>query len=288
MKLTVLLVVIGFQVLVFQFFAVRLSGLLPDYLIGTRELPQETTTAIARYRNHIGRVRWWIGVALLALLGLAALDLGGLVQRKLVVAGVSLISAGVFLAGYVRDRLCVQRLAREVPAPGVRTASLERATLSAHYRVAWEFLPPVVWVATLVVTGVAMRAGGTGLAWLAALQTVVVIGGLLFSVRYARFGPRLRQTARAHLGSAETALQLDRGLRTLELRALLGARLGIVLLLAVELAKRALPVLGFAVPAALTLIEWGLVGGLLALFAQYVAGLPGHRPPGASTGRAHA
>lgn len=288
MKLIVLLVVIGFQVLVFQFFAVRLSGLLPDYLIGTQELPSDTSTAITRYRNRIGRARRWIGVALLGLLALVAFDIGGLVLRKLVLAGVSLVSAGVFLAGYVRDRLYVQRLARAVPAPAVRTASLERATLSQHYRLAWEFLPAIIWVATLLVTAAALREGTAGGVWLAVVQTVVVLGGLLVSLSYARSGPRLPQAARSHLGKAEVALGLDRRLRTLELRALLGARVGIVLLLAVAQAERALPVLGLPIPAVLTLVKWGLVAGLLALFALYVARLTGHRPPGAHPDGMHA
>jgi len=270
MNTIVLLIVVAFQILVFQFLGVRLSRLLPDYLVGVRDLPPETNAAIAAYRGRIGRGRRWIGATLLLILGLTTVGVGTPAVRRLVIAGVSLISTAVFLAGYVRDRRLASLLAASLPPPTARTATLERATLSEHYRIRRELLPVVVWIATLAVTVMAMRAGRADLFTLAVLQSGVVVGGLALSLWYARWGPRLSQRARAHLGEPEAALQLDRRLRTLELRAFLAARIGIVLLLAVKQAQKALPALGLHAAGVLTVAEWAMIVGMLGIFAAHV------------------
>lgn len=287
MTISVLLFVVAFQVLVFQFLGARLGRLLPDYLVGVRDLPPETAAAIARHRDHLGRGRRWIGGALLLLLALTALGAGGHDGRKLVVTGASLVSTLVFLAGYARDRRFARRLAASVPSPGARSASLERPTLSRLYPIGWELVPVVVWIATLALAAVAMREGGTGLLGLVALQSGVVIGGFLFALWYARSGPRLTQRARAHLGDAETALRVDRRVRALELRALLTARIGFVLLVAAKQAGRVLPLLGVEATALLDVVEWALVAGLLAVFALYVTRLGRNPAPGAGPPDAH-
>ncbi len=273
MKLTVLVVLVALQVVVFQFLAVRLSRVLPDYLVGARELPPETVADIGRYRRRLGRARWSVGVVLLLVLGLAVTAAAGPAVRKLAVAGVSLASAVVFLIGYARDRRRVRALAAGVPAPAKRTATLERGRLSRHYGIAWEVVPVAAWIATLVLAVIAIRAGEADVFGMVALQGGVVIGGFVLSLWYARSGPGLPQRARAHLGEPRTALRLDERLRTLELRALLATRIGIVVLLGLKQAESALPALGVDSPVLLGLAEWGVIAGLLAVFAVYVTRL---------------
>lgn len=270
MKLTVLVVLVALQVVVFQFLAVRLSRVLPGYLVGSRELPAETVAGIGRYRRRLGRGRWWAGIVLLMLLGFAGSGVVAPGAQKLVVTAVSLASSAILLIGYVRDRRRVGTLALSVPVPARRTGTLERATLSRHYGLGWEVVPVAAWIATLVLAVIAIWAGEADAFGPVVLQTGVVVGGFLLSLWYARSGPGLPQRARAHLGEPQMALGLDASLRTLELRALLATRIGIVVLLCLKQAETALPVLGVRLPLVLGVLEWGVIAGLLAVFAVYV------------------
>lgn len=262
-----LLVVVLVQVLVFQVIAAGSSETLPSFLTGVGEPPGES----AREAREWGRGRRLPGLLLLAVAGVAGLAGADAAWGKLLLAGVSVTSAILFLVGYVRDRAELVTLGSRLPAPTVRTATLRRSGLGDAYDVRWESLPFVIAGLTLAATLWALAdGGGAGLLWLPGVQVAVAGAGLIFSRWYARSGPQLSQRVRASLGDPDTALAIDDRLRFAELRALLGVKVGVVLLLALRQAGHVLATRGQDAPAILAWIEWSVILGLLVVFAGYL------------------
>jgi hypothetical protein len=257
-------------VLVFQFVAPRWSRRLPAYLVGVVDHPDDAADGVEAWVERGLRIRRAFGVVLLAIAvaGLAGADT---TWGKPLLAGVSIASALGFLAGYVRDRVRMGALSARARAPAVRTAALEPRTLRDAYRPAWEAVPFVAVGLTLAGTlwAVASDAPAT-LFGLPALQLAVVGGGLVLSVWHARRGPELPQRVRAALGDPATALAISQRIRMLELRALLGAKIGVAFLLAVMQAGSVVDALGYRPAPVLDWLEWSVVVGMLVGFAVYL------------------
>jgi hypothetical protein len=190
---------------------------------------------------------------------------------KPVLASLSVVSAAGFVAGFVRDRAVLAALGSRRPAPHVRSATLEPRALGSAYAAAWESVPLVIVGLTLAASVLAAtRGGGAHLFWIPAVQLTVAGGGLFLSHWYARSSRPLPQQVRPGLGGPGAALATDRWLRVIELRALLGAKIGIVLLLAVSQAGNVLPALGYPLPPVLEWLEWLVVAALVIVFGSYL------------------
>jgi hypothetical protein len=265
------LIVVILQVLAFQFLALEWTRVLPDYLIGRGGLPEDVAAAVRRFKRSVGRARRPLGAALLVTAALATFAVGDPGLRKLVLAGVSLVSAGVFFGGYLRDRSIVAALASGVPTPSVRFASIEPRTLGRHYPTAWEAVPVVIVSGTIALTVIAMMHGaGLHLVWLTLLEAGVAASGLVASAWYVRSNPPLAQRVKARLGDPTTALEIDSRLRTLELRGFLAVKVGILLLLAVEHGRLTLVALGREPLTLLDRATWFIVVSLLLVFGHYI------------------
>ena len=134
MKLTVLVVLVALQVVVFQFLAVRLSRVLPDYLVGARGAAARDGRRHGRYRRRLGRAEWSVGVVLLLVLGLAVTAAAGPAVREARGRG-SLARIGSRLSHRLRPGSSggYGLYAGAVRRPPKRTATLERGRLSRHY-----------------------------------------------------------------------------------------------------------------------------------------------------------
>jgi len=262
-----LLAVVVVQVLVFQVVATGWSKKLPSSLASVDRPPREPEGEEARGRGR-GRLSGLLLLAIALPAGLAGADAA---WGKLLLAGVSVTSAVLFLLGYVRGRADLVTLGSRLQAPTVRTASLHRSSLGDAYDVRWESLPFAIAGVTLAATLWALAGGaGVGFLWLPGAQLAITVAGLVLSRRYARSGPQLSQRVRASLGDPDTALAVDARLRILELRALLGVKVGIVLLLAMRQIGRLLASRGQDVSSTLAWTEWSVILGLLVVFAAYL------------------
>lgn len=281
-----LLVVVLAQVLVFQILGVRWSRRLPAYLLGAGDDPDGAAEGARAELRSRGRRRRASGMFLLFVALVAGLWGTEAAWGKLLLAAVSLVSAVLFLAGYVRDRTELMALGARLPAPTVRTATLRPMTPADAYGQGWEVLPLLIAGLTLAATAGAFASGSDGrLIWLPAFQIIVAGGGLLLSRSYARSGPELSQRVRESFGDPNIALAVDERLRHLELRAFLGARIGLVLLLAVGQAEVILAARGQRVPAVLEWTEWAVILGFLAGFAVYMLAVTGDITPKGSRRR---
>jgi hypothetical protein len=276
MGLDTLFIVIGAQVVVFQLLATRWSRSLPEFLVGSRDLPETVAAAVARYRIDVGSARRVFGVVLLAAAAATAFLPGiGEGPRKLGLAAISLLSALGLVFSFSRDRRELAQISMTLPEPETRTASLRRRSLWEFYPPAWEMIPPAIFLATVGFTcWTALtsphRSVETGWVLLPLLQAAFVAAGFLFSRRYAEERVGLSQRARAHLGTPEDALKLDRRLQSLELRALLGSKIGVTLLLALSQVEQLIASSGREQPEILALASWAVVAALLLLFAAYL------------------
>lgn len=263
--------VVALQVVVFQFVSIRLTRSLPSFLVGVTDLPAGTGPQTKRFRAEAGRRRLVAGGILLVALAGAAATGPGEGAGKVIVAAVSVLSSLLFLAGYVRDRAAVASMARAVPTGSVRSASLSRPGLRDHYAPAWEAAVMAVWVmaAVPVVRGIAVGASGaTALLGLALCQALVALGGLAFSVWYAANGSRLPQRARGRIPGGD-GVGVDHALRRAELRTLLHARIGILVLLGLKAVSVSAP--GGEASGAVEMASWMVVAALLGVFAAYLA-----------------
>lgn len=261
--------VVALQVLVFQFLGSRWTSMLPDSLMGRAggaEGDASPRPGTGERTIRAGRGQRALGIALLVTIVAATASTGlDPALRKLTLAAVSLMSAFAFLGGYVRGRVALTRFAASLPEPKRRTASLQRHTLARHYPLVWEALPVVVILLTLALGAAPFTRGREGLFWLPLLQILVAGGGLLMAIGYAR-AAAAPQRIRAAWANPDAALRVDQRLRTLELRAFLAARVGIVLLLTAKQLGRAVP----AYTGAARIGEWLVVGMLLCTYAAYL------------------
>jgi hypothetical protein len=260
---------VALQVVLFQLVYRRVGRALPGFLLGATEHPPAVASAVARLRDGAGRWRAVAGVVLLVVLGGAAVaGLDGSAAR-LTVAGVSLVSSFLLVAGYVRDRLAIARVAAQVPAPRVRSALVSRRSLSELYSPVWEVAIMAVWfvAAVPVARGLMAAPGSPALLVLGLAQVAVAVGGLVFVVWYSGHGGQLPQRVRSRLGE-EMGMEVDRSLRRAEMQALLASRAGILVLLGLKAAART----GAAGDASrmLDVAGWAVAAALLVVFGIYL------------------
>lgn len=262
--------VVAVQVIVFQMLSRRLTRVLPDVLVGVRDLPAATEAELERFRARAGGGRVVAGAVLLGILAAAVAVGTSTTAAKLMVTAVSLTSSLLLVGGCIRDRVVVGRLAAAVPAPAVRSAAVSRPRLRDLYSPLWEVVVIGVWIAAAVpaVRGILAGVPASGLLLtIVLLQAVVALGGLVFVVWYVASGARLPQRARVRFGAAAGS-GVDHALRQAEFRAFLAARSGILVLLGVQAASRTPVADDYA--RFLDGASWAMVGALIVVFGVYL------------------
>ena len=278
MKIPLLYTMISLQVVAFQLAWVRVNRRLPDLLIGSPAMPEETARKVSDFRTKAGRTRILLGILYLILAALAAfvvpLDLG---HRKLALGVISLLSSGTLVAGYASDVRTVNRFRAGLPDPQVRVAGLKPRSISLAYPPAWEALPVVLILATLTATVWAMHHGVLGFSVRAWAKPTVQILYFLFTMALTFFqvrsGSCLTWRARNLQVSPDQALALSERINRREILFLFYCRVAIVLMLGVGQTRVIREAMGHPRSTILEIAEGAI---LVALLGQLIIQLLRH------------
>lgn len=272
MNISVLVFVVIAQIIVFQFVAVAFTRSLFTAVLGP--MPDWPAGEPAAYLRSSGRRRFVFGSVLLAMAvaGLVGLQ-ANMEARKVLLAVLSLISAGAFVYAFLRDRRALRMMRDAFPDAGVRYASLRPRTISQWYHPIWELIPIGILVATVVLTAYLGRRGGliqTRIWVLQALQAAIVIGALVFTYRQGIAVPQVSRRFAMLRDRPKEALEFGERLAAREMQYFMSAKIGVALLLGVSAVGVALKTLAPTVALVLDITEWVLIGLLLALFAAFM------------------
>ncbi|MFH1144215.1 MAG: hypothetical protein V1774_06700 [Candidatus Eisenbacteria bacterium] len=290
---TALFVLVLVQVAVFQVAAMRMSESIVGTLIGGDPLPESTRERLQGFRKRLRREHLILAAAL-ALIAVLAIAFPSLSRgaRKLALAGASLASTALFLLLLLRDGQAVTRIANDLPETGRRAASLERRSLRHFYHPWLEVIPFLILCGTIGLTVGLLpaahdpldAAGGTAgedlltlrdlRAWIGpVLQATWVLGMLAVTLFQVRGPGCLRWGRRASADDPLQTVEMDRRLRSLQIRdSFVSKTLVTVLIGIIHLRRAVLPGIGVQVPM-LVVLEWVIVVGLLGLFAGYMVSL---------------
>ena len=276
MIMVILVLVVLAQITLFQFLAA-----LANRSIIIEEVSRLTGTAPNSVTDHARIapiVRMGIGgalacVALLALFGLTDQPF----TAKIVILGVSAVSAAVFAFGQVKDRGVMRDLADAASGGGVRQASLARRTLDGWYHPALEVIPLVVFIATAVflisTPGFAAGAEQLGeqprILVYFGLQGLLMIGGLYRGLRPVVGIRSITQYIPSLRSNPEVSIRLGEELAGTQLRFFLVAKIGFSLLLGSLVAKNVLTAAGSSAAAPWSILGWCIVGVLVVMYGFY-------------------
>lgn len=283
MTLTILSLVILSQIALFQF----LSALANRSLVRQelRSLNGFAPELLVQHSRRAPVIRMTIGtiLVLISLLPWVGIP-GDPGMGKLILAGVSILSAIAFTVANARDRKMMRLLADLSPGGSVRRASLEVRSLRQWYHPAIEAVPIVLFIATLlflvsapefVSTGSApgnsaLAGERTHILVLFGLQGLMVFGGLYYSLRKGLDV----QTMAAHIPSLrrrpEVALRLGEQMAGTQLRFFMFARIAVVMMLGTKVVEHVLETTGAAGASLWDTAGWGLIGVLLITFFFYL------------------
>ncbi len=275
-----LAVVVG-QIVTFQFLSAWFGAAGLAFTVGLRGLPEEVDRELRRTGRQARLFQLGAGSVLLVAIGLLATlpDLT-ISVRRLGLTAVSLLSAALFLWTYLHERHTAVRLRKRLPPPDRLTADLRPRKLSRAYPLWLEGLPPLLWVATLLVTlllatdaALWEEPGPLGSAIrrfaLLFVQGLLVVAGAWATRRILSRARYIPQKARAYLGPPAETVALDWSLRRLELRAFLAARVLIVAMLGVWQWQYASLAGQSAANAGASWLVWFLIAGMLLMFAIF-------------------
>lgn len=296
--------IVAGQIVTFQLLGAWFGAAGLAFTVGLRRLPKDVECELRSTSRRTGRTQLWAGCLLLVAVGLLA-AFPGLPSpvRRLGVTAVSLVSAALFIWTYVQERRTANRLREQLPPPDRLTADLRPRKLRRAYPLWLEALPPLLWLATLLLTlfltqaaphtGAGRQAGDAAIGEQAGsldaavrrfalplVQGLLVWGGAWAARRILTRARYLPQKARDFLGDPADAVQLDWILRRLELRAFLAARILIAMMLGLWQWGH------FGAPGSGTLnipvssLVWILVAGMLVVFGLFQRRVHelGHRP----------
>lgn len=293
MRVLILYAVVTFQILIFQFVAVRFLKAIPEYFVGKDELPDKVAEAVREFRHSLATGTYTLGAALWIgmTVGVYVLPFTRVAADRLIMMAVSLVSSGILLWTYVRAGRKARGIADMLPDSGRRIASLERRTLGRYYSVAWEFLPFVILTAAAIFTFWAVPqldapypthydSSGIPDQWgegpgrfvaLLIMQAVIAVGllGLTFSV--VRERPGLSPKAPIAAESPSQAERLSEGTRRRELRFFMAAKVLVALQIGLILVLRLRTALGHVPSFWMAGAPWVVTLLLLVVFGMYAA-----------------
>jgi len=277
MTMVIFVVVVLAQIVLFQFIAALANRSI--ILEETSQLAGSVPETVTNHARIAPIVRMGIGgvlacAALLAVLGFIDDQL----STKILIAGVSAVSAMTFFIGQATDKRVMRDLADAIPSGGVRSASLERRTHDKWYRPALEAIPIVVFVATAI-----FLLGTTGLSIGSevlserprilvyfGLQGVLVIAGLYRALRpvigissISQYIPSLRR-------NPEVSIRIGEELAGTQLRFFVVAKIGLSMLLGVQIVKNVLAATGSAAVATWSTLGWCILAVLMIAYGYYL------------------
>lgn len=273
MNIIVIALAVALQVLLFQISAVPFTRSLLEARTGRPAGEGES------YFRKAARFRRALGFLLLiapsaALLGYPE-DPGA---RKLLLAAASVISSAAFAAAAIRDRRELRSAVERAPGAGLRRASLAPRSLRRWYHPAWEGVPPLLTLATvLLVLGLGRSLPSiSGSAWtMIVLQALFAAGAFFFSLHAGASVPDRWSRLAALRAHPEQGLAYGESLASLERRYFLLTKIGVTALLGTAAVHDVLEAAAHGRAPLIRGVEWGLVLLLLAAFAGYLAGVVG-------------
>jgi hypothetical protein len=277
MTMVILVVVVLAQIVLFQFIAALANRSI--IMEETSQVAGSVPETVTNHARIAPIVRMGIGgvlacVALLALVGLTHDQLA----TKILITGVSAVSAIAFGFGQATDRRVMRDLADAAPSGGVRRASLERRTHDKWYRPALEAIPLVIFVATAIfllsTTGLSIESEVLSerprILVYFGLQGVVVISGLYRALRpvigissISQYIPSLRR-------NPEVSIRIGEELAGTQLRFFLVAKIGLSSLLGVQIVKNVLWATGSAAAATWSTFGWCIIAVLAIVYGYYL------------------
>ena len=283
MRIISLTVMVVVQIMAFQFLFIRMSNILPRQFLGSDTGPESVAPVVTQYRRGLGNGRRVFGAVLI----LAALAIATVVSfsepghRKLGLVVVSLLSTAVMLGGYIRDARRMYVL-RSILEPVTKsTASLERRSLSTFYPQRMEILPLMVFALTIALTVWRWpHDSDTSLIRILALpvgQLVFLGVTRLFAMWLAAQRWPIAQGALAQAHDPAAVLEHSREYRRQDLRGLVYARAGVVLLIAVWQGQWLQKWRGDVWPSWLVVADDVMLILMIVLFGVVMWTLPGIR-----------
>ncbi len=277
MTMVIFVVVVLAQIILFQFIsALAIRSILVEEVSQVTGLVPESVTKHSRIAPM---VRIGIGgalacVALFALFGLGESQY----TAKILLAGVSALSAAAFVIGEASDRRVMRDLSDATPGGGVRTASLERRTLDKWYRPALEVIPIVIFVATAVfllsVTSLPIGSEILGerprILVYFGFQGALVIGGIYRALRPAVGISSISQYIPSLRRNPKVSIRLGEELAGTQLRFFLIAKIGLSSLLGVQIVKNVFDATGNAAAATWSTLGWCILAVLAIMYGTYL------------------
>jgi len=277
MTMVIFVVVVLAQIVLFQFIAALANRSI--IMEETSQVAGSVPETVTNHARIAPIVRMGIGgvlasVALLAVLGLTDDQL----TTKILIAGVSAVSAMTFFIGQSTDKRVMRDLADAIPSGGVRRASLERRTNDKWYRPALEAIPLVLFVATAIfllsTTGLSIGSEVLSerprILVYFGLQGVLVISGLYRALRpvigissISQYIPSLRR-------NPEVSIRIGEELAGIQLRFFLVAKIGLSSLLGVQIVKNVLWATGSTAAATWSILGWCILAVLMIAYGYYL------------------
>jgi uncharacterized membrane protein len=291
MRVHLLYAIVTFQILIFQFIAVRFIRAIPDHFLGKENLPGHVADAMRRLKRSLTSTNYGIGAALWAAMtvGIYILPFRHFAADRLIAAVVSVFSSVVLVWAYLGAVSEGRAIADMIPDTGRRVASLERRTLGKYYNTAWELVPFAILAATAAFTfwalpqlyapypihydssGIPDRWGEGAARFLSILviQAVIAVGLLLLTFGLVRARGCLSPRAPLVSASPSWAEQLRETARKRELRYFMVAKILVSLQFGLILFVKLRMALGNIPSDWVAAAPWATTGLLLIVFAAY-------------------
>jgi hypothetical protein len=283
MTMAILALVVLAQIILFQFIAALANRSIIRQELRSTDGPVPGTVTDHARRAPTVRMALGVVLACLAILPLTGLT-GAAVTGRLLIAAVSVISAGAFVVALAKDRKVMRLLAATMPGGSVRRASLERRTLSQWYHPAFEAIPIVIFVATalfLISTPGLVFTGSNGvdpevagershIFVLLGLQGLLVFGALYRSIRKGVDVDSMAQHIPSLTKRPEASLRLGEQMAGTQLRFFMFAKIAVASLLGAAVVENVLEATGHPAAMMWDALGWGIVGVLMVSFLFYL------------------
>jgi len=276
MVLMILVFVVLAQIGLFQFLtAVANRSILMEE---TSRMTHPIPASVTEHAHRAPIVRMGVGVFFTCVVVLAALGpIDNSVTAKILVAGVSVVSAVMFAVGQSHDRRFMRELADSDPDGGVRRASLEPRTFLTWYHPAIEVVPLVVFLATAVFLLSAMGFGPgsdfkgdrTRILVYFGLQGAVVAWGLYRCLRPVVGIASIASSIPSLRRHPEETMRLGEQLESTQLKFFVLVKIGISAMAGVLVVKNVLRAVDSAAAASWGVVGWCILGVLVILYGLF-------------------
>ena len=280
MTVVVLLSVVAIQVLLFQFGSITFTRSL--FALHFGDAPAPPADVVRGYVRGNTRFQVALGTAFAAFLICAAFGIpSNPTSRRLMVAGVSLVSSLVFVLTMLRDRRALRNLEASLPDTGLRRAALHVRDASRSRLLEMSPLAMFILTGTFVLWAArnltAAHGTASGLESTGARMVIylVIQGGVTALLMWLSVRFREARTAASprfpmFRDHPDAALRLGIDLADAEIRAFNRAKLGIAALFAFAQLHLFLRAKSSGLADTAHVAQWACVSFLLLVFAFYL------------------